>query len=73
MAGKPGNKKGGRINYTSSDKEIFMDIIKNGDGGKVGQDIFKWKIFIFSLSALQHCNVWNYDKWYETQVRSCRA
>ena len=59
MAGKPGNKKGGRINYTSSDKEIFMDIIKNGDGGKVGQDIFKWKIFIFSL---QHCNVWNYDK-----------
>ena len=41
MAGKPGNKKGGRINYTSSDKEISMDIIKNGDGGKVGQDIFK--------------------------------
>ena len=43
MAGKPGNKKGGRINYTSSDsdKEIFMDIIKNGDGGKVGQDIFR--------------------------------
>ena len=41
MAGKPGDKKGGLINYTSSVKEIFVDIIKNGDGEKVGQDIFR--------------------------------
>ena len=33
--GKTGDSKGGRVNYSSSDKEIFMDIMKNADGGKL--------------------------------------
>ena len=41
MSGKSGDRKGGRVNYSSSDKDIFKDIIKNTDGGKVGLDIFK--------------------------------
>ena len=47
MSGKSGDTKGGRVNYSSSDKDIFKDIIKNTDGGKVGLDIFKRKINIF--------------------------
>ena len=33
--GKTVDSKGGRVNYSSSDKEIFMDIMKNADGGKL--------------------------------------
>ena len=35
------------VNYSSSDEDIFKDIIENSDGGKVGLEIFKWKIHIF--------------------------
>ena len=33
--GKTPDSKGGRVNYSNSDKEIFMDIMKNADGGKL--------------------------------------
>ena len=33
--GKTPDSKGGRVNYSNADKEIFMDIMKNADGGKL--------------------------------------
>ena len=33
--GKMPDSKGGRVNYSNADKEIFMDIMKNADGGKL--------------------------------------
>ena len=33
--GKTTDSKGGRVSYSNADKEIFMDIMKNADGGKL--------------------------------------
>ena len=33
--GKTPDSNGGRVNYSNADKDIFMDIMKNADGGKL--------------------------------------
>ena len=48
--GKSADTKQGRVNYSSSDKDIFMDIIKNTDNGKVGMKVLSERfIFFFQL------------------------
>ena len=46
--GKSADTKQGRVNYSSSDKDIFMDIIKNTDNGKVGMKVLGERFIFFS-------------------------